>query len=135
MGIPIEKVGQNVAGGVHQLGHYVAGEVYNAVRHFVIGTFCLLIGEKIAKFCFGLLFEIYNPEYHDITDWLILHHLTYFASFDLSLAYDQVHLFQAFFPFVRKSKEQGPISCANNSRKSCLPTTSQTDLGPSRKTS
>ena len=93
------------------------------------------IPEKIAKFCFGLLFEIYNPEYHDITDWLILHHLTYFASFDLSLAYDQVHLFQAFFPFVRKSKEQGPISCANNSRKSCLPTTSQTDLGPSRKTS
>ena len=34
------------------------------------------IGEKIAKFCFGLLFENYNPEYHDITDWLILHGLT-----------------------------------------------------------
>ena len=35
------------------------------------------IGEKIAKFCSGLLIENYNPEYHDITDWLILHRLTY----------------------------------------------------------
>ena len=28
-------------GRVHQLGHYVAGEVRDAVGHFVVGTFCL----------------------------------------------------------------------------------------------
>ena len=42
VGIQIEKVGQNVARGVHQLGHYVAAEVHNAVGHFVVGTKCLL---------------------------------------------------------------------------------------------
>ena len=31
-------------GRVHKLGHYVAGEVQDAVRHFVVGTFCLLSG-------------------------------------------------------------------------------------------
>ena len=67
------------------------------------------------------------PWYHGLVD---------IAWFDLSLAYGQVHLkIQAFFPFVRKSKEQGPISCANTSRKSCLPTTAQIDLGLPRKTS
>ena len=42
MGIQIEKVGQNVAGRLPKLGHYVAGEVHNAMGHFVVGTFCLL---------------------------------------------------------------------------------------------
>ena len=34
------------------------------------------IGERIAQFCFGLRFENYNSEYHDIKD-LILHRLAY----------------------------------------------------------
>ena len=38
-------------GRVHKLGHYVAGEVHNAVGHFVVGTFCLLTVNSIYKHC------------------------------------------------------------------------------------
>ena len=47
VGIQIEKVGQ--PGRVHKLGHYVAGEVHNAVGHFVVGTKCLLTFPYLAS--------------------------------------------------------------------------------------
>ena len=39
-GFILRKWDKMSPGRVHQLGHYVAG--YNAVGHFVVGTFCLL---------------------------------------------------------------------------------------------
>ena len=38
-------------GRVHKLGHYVAGEVHNAVGHFVVGTKCLLTDENSSRDC------------------------------------------------------------------------------------
>ena len=42
-GFKLRKWDKMSPGRVHKLGHYVAGEVHNAVGHFVVGTFCLLI--------------------------------------------------------------------------------------------
>ena len=41
-GIKLRKWDKMSPGRVHKLGHYVAGEVHNAVGHFVVGTKCLL---------------------------------------------------------------------------------------------
>ena len=41
-GFKLRKWDKMSPGRVHKLGHYVAGEVHNAVGHFVVGTFCLL---------------------------------------------------------------------------------------------
>ena len=43
-GFKLRKWDKMSLGRVHKLGHYVAGEVHNAVGHFVVGTFCLLTG-------------------------------------------------------------------------------------------
>ena len=34
-------------GRVYKLGHYVTGEVHNALGHFVVGTFCHLTCNQI----------------------------------------------------------------------------------------
>ena len=41
-GFKLRKWDKMSPGRVHKLGHYVAGEVHNAVGHFVVGTKCLL---------------------------------------------------------------------------------------------
>ena len=41
-GFKLRKWDKMSLGRVHKLGHYVAGEVHNAVGHFVVGTKCLL---------------------------------------------------------------------------------------------
>ena len=41
-GFKLRKWDKMSPGRVHKLGHYVAREVHNAVRHFVVGTKCLL---------------------------------------------------------------------------------------------
>ena len=41
-GFKLRKWDKMSPGRVHKLGHYVAGEVRDAVGHFVVGTFCLL---------------------------------------------------------------------------------------------
>ena len=43
-GLKLRKWDKMSPGRVHKLGHYVAGEVHNAVGHFVVGTKCLLTG-------------------------------------------------------------------------------------------
>ena len=45
-------------GKVHKLGHYVTGEVHNAVGHFVVGTFCLLTVWPKPTPYFSLFFSI-----------------------------------------------------------------------------
>ena len=41
-GFKLRKWDKMSPGRVHKLGHYVAGEVHNAVGHFFVGTICLL---------------------------------------------------------------------------------------------
>ena len=50
-GFQSRKWGTMSPGRVHQLGHYVAGEVHNAVGHFVVGTKCLLNGDYFGTAC------------------------------------------------------------------------------------
>ena len=44
-GFKLRKWDKMSPGRVHKLGHYVAGEVHNAVGQFVVGTKCLLTSQ------------------------------------------------------------------------------------------
>ena len=48
-GFKLRKWDKMSPGRVHKLGHYVAGEVHNAVGHFVVGTKCLLTFPYLAS--------------------------------------------------------------------------------------
>ena len=48
-GFKLRKWDKMSPGRVHKLGHYVAGEVHNAVGHFVVGTKCLLTKFRLLK--------------------------------------------------------------------------------------
>ena len=49
-GFKLRKWDKMSPGRVHKLGHYVAGEVHNAVGHFVVGTFCLLTFINVLRY-------------------------------------------------------------------------------------
>ena len=57
-GFILRKWDKMSPGRVHQLGHYVVGEVHIAVGHFVVGTFCLLTG--FAPFNIMMMSETFN---------------------------------------------------------------------------
>ena len=58
-GFQLRKWDKMSPGRVHKLGHYVAGEVHNAVGHFVVGTKCLLTKISLSTGD-GILFLLFS---------------------------------------------------------------------------